>query len=42
VLQFEKEASQTRDYYRKERNVRAAGPDSSLRQEGLLRTTIKL
>jgi hypothetical protein len=43
VVQFGKEASQTRDYcVAKNATLRAARPDSSLRKERLLGMTIKL
>jgi hypothetical protein len=43
VVQFGKEASQTRDYsVAKNAAVRAARPDPSLRKSGLLGMTIKL
>src|SRR5271155_970220 len=43
VLQFDKEASQTRDYcVAKNATLRAARPDSSLRKERLFGVTIKL
>src|ERR1035438_8809322 len=43
VVQFGKEASQTRDYcVAKNATHRAARPDPSLRKERLLRMTIKL
>jgi hypothetical protein len=43
VLQFDREASQTRDYcVAKKATHRAARPDPSLRNERLFRMTIKL
>jgi len=43
VVQFDKEASPTRDYsVAKSATVRAARPDPSLRKKGLLRMTINL
>jgi len=43
VVQFDREASQTRDYcVAKNATLRAARPDSSLRKEHLLRMTNKL
>ena len=43
VVQFDREASQTRDYcFAKDATHRAARPDPSLRKERLLGTTIKL
>jgi hypothetical protein len=43
VVQFDKEASQTRDYWvAKNATRRAARPDSSLRKERLFGMTIKL
>ena len=43
LVQFDKEASQTRDYcVAKNATLRAARPDPSLRKERLFRMTIKL
>jgi len=43
VVQFDKEASRTRDYWvAKNVTLRAARPDPSPRKERLLRMTIKL
>ena len=43
VVQFDKEASQTRDYWvAKNATLRAARPDSSLRKGRLFGMTIKL